>query len=50
MPGFRSIIYDGLLTAVQVLDLEDVAVADIAAGGWHSMALTADGEIYVWGR
>jgi hypothetical protein len=35
---------------VQVCDLEDVAVADIAAGGWHSMALTADGQIYVWGR
>lgn len=34
----------------QVVDLEDVAVADIAAGGWHSMALTADGQIYVWGR
>lgn len=34
----------------QVVDLEDVAVADIAAGGWHSMALSADGEIYVWGR
>jgi alpha-tubulin suppressor-like RCC1 family protein len=25
-------------------------VADIAAGGWHSMALSADGQIYVWGR
>lgn len=34
----------------QVCDLEEVAVADIAAGGWHSMALTADGQIYVWGR
>jgi alpha-tubulin suppressor-like RCC1 family protein len=33
-----------------VVDLEGAAVADIAAGGWHSMALTADGQIYVWGR
>lgn len=39
-----------LVSLMQVVDLEDVAVADIAAGGWHSMALTADGQIYVWGR
>ncbi|XP_058187837.1 uncharacterized protein LOC131304580 isoform X3 [Rhododendron vialii] len=23
---------------------------DIAAGGWHSTALTNDGEVYGWGR
>jgi hypothetical protein len=39
-----------LTTHGQVVDLEEVAVADIAAGGWHSMALSADGQIYVWGR
>ncbi len=25
-------------------------VADIAAGGWHSLALTVDGELFAWGR
>jgi alpha-tubulin suppressor-like RCC1 family protein len=39
-----------LLLLLEVVDLEEVAVADIAAGGWHSMALSADGQIYVWGR
>jgi alpha-tubulin suppressor-like RCC1 family protein len=33
-----------------VVDLDGILVADIAAGGWHSMALTADGQIHVWGR
>jgi len=28
----------------------DVKVADIAAGGWHSLAITEHGEVYVWGR
>ncbi len=27
-----------------------VQVADIAAGGWHSCALSSAGEVYVWGR
>ena len=27
-----------------------VGVAKIAAGGWHSAAVTAGGEIYTWGR
>lgn len=27
-----------------------VKVSDIAAGGWHSLAITEDGEVYVWGR
>ncbi|WIA13861.1 hypothetical protein OEZ85_002434 [Tetradesmus obliquus] len=46
--GNGSTIYS--TTPVEVVDLEEVAVADIAAGGWHSMALSADGQIYVWGR
>jgi len=45
-PPLRHLLVD----CCQVADLEDVAVADIAAGGWHSMALSADGQIYVWGR
>jgi alpha-tubulin suppressor-like RCC1 family protein len=35
---------------LQVVDLEEVPISDIAAGGWHSVALTADGSIIVWGR
>ncbi|KAL4428032.1 hypothetical protein ABPG75_002121 [Micractinium tetrahymenae] len=34
----------------RVEGLEGVAVADVAAGGWHSMAISTDGEVYVWGR
>lgn len=30
--------------------LEGVVLADIAAGGWHSLALSTTGEVYVWGR
>ena len=33
-----------------MVDLDGIAIADIAAGGWHSIALTSDGQIYVWGR
>ncbi|GFR50047.1 hypothetical protein Agub_g12098 [Astrephomene gubernaculifera] len=33
-----------------VLDMDGVVVADIAAGGWHSCALSAAGEVWVWGR
>ncbi|KAK6726280.1 hypothetical protein RB195_004541 [Necator americanus] len=29
--------------------LEGVRVISIAASGWHSAALTADGDVYVWG-
>ena len=25
-------------------------ISDIAAGGWHSAALTVRGEVYIWGR
>ena len=34
----------------RVVGLEGVFVADVAAGGWHSMAITSDGEVYMWGR
>jgi len=34
----------------KVVDLDGIPIADIAAGGWHSLALTSDGQIYVWGR
>lgn len=33
-----------------VEDLEGMVIADVAAGGWHSLALTAAGEVLVWGR
>ena len=28
---------------VKVVGLENLAIADVSAGGWHSLALTADG-------
>jgi alpha-tubulin suppressor-like RCC1 family protein len=34
----------------KVVDLDGIPIADIAAGGWHSLALSRDGQIYVWGR
>lgn len=34
----------------KVVDLDDVCIVDIAAGGWHSVAITDSGEVYVWGR
>ncbi|MEW5298972.1 MAG: hypothetical protein WDW36_002037 [Sanguina aurantia] len=33
-----------------VMDLDLLQVSDIAAGGWHSAALTTTGELWVWGR
>ncbi|GLJ11985.1 hypothetical protein SUGI_0181500 [Cryptomeria japonica] len=35
---------------VPVQGLSDLIVVDIAAGGWHSTALTTDAEVYAWGR
>ncbi|RZC74830.1 hypothetical protein C5167_050311 [Papaver somniferum] len=35
---------------VPVQGLSDLTLVDIAAGGWHSTALTAEGEVYGWGR
>ena len=34
----------------KVVDLDDVIVADIAAGGWHSLVLSVEGEVHIWGR
>lgn len=34
----------------RVVDLDEVQVADVAAGGWHSLVLTARGEVFIWGR
>ena len=35
---------------VLVQGLEGVVVVDIACGGWHSVAITEEGDVYVWGR
>ncbi|EPS68557.1 hypothetical protein M569_06211, partial [Genlisea aurea] len=35
---------------VVVQGLSDLNLVDIAAGGWHSTALTIDGQVYGWGR
>ncbi|KAK9811056.1 hypothetical protein WJX73_009758 [Symbiochloris irregularis] len=37
-------------TPERVMGLEDVVIADIAAGGWHSLALSDTGEVWTWGR
>ncbi|XP_072992581.1 ultraviolet-B receptor UVR8-like [Typha latifolia] len=35
---------------VPVEGLSGLTLVDIAAGGWHSTALTDEGEVYAWGR
>ncbi|KAG6741965.1 hypothetical protein POTOM_055246 [Populus tomentosa] len=35
---------------ITVQGLSGLTLVDIAAGGWHSTALTDDGEVYGWGR
>uniref|UniRef100_A0A7N0TV35 RCC1-like domain-containing protein n=1 Tax=Kalanchoe fedtschenkoi TaxID=63787 RepID=A0A7N0TV35_KALFE len=35
---------------ILVQGLSGLTVVDIAAGGWHSTALTSEGEVYGWGR
>ncbi|KAK9116105.1 hypothetical protein Sjap_015052 [Stephania japonica] len=35
---------------IPVQGLSDLILVDIAAGGWHSTALTNEGEVYGWGR
>ncbi|KAJ4733293.1 Regulator of chromosome condensation (RCC1) family protein [Rhynchospora pubera] len=35
---------------IPVQGLSGLLLVDIAAGGWHSTTLTADGEVYAWGR
>ncbi|KAH9298425.1 hypothetical protein KI387_030107, partial [Taxus chinensis] len=35
---------------VPVQGLSGLILVDIAAGGWHSTALTTDAEVYAWGR
>ncbi|CAD7696720.1 unnamed protein product [Ostreobium quekettii] len=37
-------------TPKRVVDLDDVQVSDVGAGGWHSIALTKEGDLYIWGR
>ncbi|CAL8461917.1 g1448 [Coccomyxa elongata] len=46
--GNGSTFYE--TSPTKVVGLEDVRVADIVAGGWHSLALTTEGEVFVWGR
>lgn len=35
---------------IPVQGLSGLTLVDIAAGGWHSTALTDEGEVYGWGR
>lgn len=34
----------------RVVDINEVEIVDIAAGGWHSVALSNEGRVYTWGR
>lgn len=38
-----------LETAALIDALDGIEVKSIAAGGWHSMALSSTGDVYVWG-
>lgn len=40
----------GSLTPVQVSGLTNVNVVQIAAGGYHSLALGSDGSVWAWGQ
>eukprot|EP00899_Mesostigma_viride_P008862 jgi/Mesvir1/17978/Mv09324-RA.1 len=31
-------------------ELIDKEIREIAAGGWHSLAMSASGQVYIWGR
>ncbi|KAK9838506.1 hypothetical protein WJX81_003780 [Elliptochloris bilobata] len=46
--GNGSTFYE--TSPTQVVGLEGVQTADVEAGGWHSLAITTDGEVFVWGR
>ncbi|KAK9819733.1 hypothetical protein WJX72_001724 [[Myrmecia] bisecta] len=46
--GNGTTFYETSPTAV--VGLKGESITDIAAGGWHSLALTVSGEVYVWGR
>ncbi len=37
-------------TPKRIADAEGTLFSDIAAGGWHSVALSAQGEVWTWGR
>ena len=41
--GGASSAGDGIVGLLQVVGLEEVCIADINAGGWHSLALTTNG-------
>ncbi len=35
---------------ILVEGLQDVSIRDVACGGWHSVAISEAGEVFVWGR
>lgn len=37
-------------TPQKVVDLDEIEVSDVVAGGWHSIALSKHGELFIWGR
>ncbi|KAK3582772.1 hypothetical protein CHS0354_015299 [Potamilus streckersoni] len=47
--GYGDLHVDQQTTPLPVETLSGLAVRVIAAGGWHSTAVTAEGDLYVWG-
>ncbi|KAL3864634.1 hypothetical protein ACJMK2_006299 [Sinanodonta woodiana] len=47
--GYGDLHVDRQTTPLSVETLSGLAVTGIAAGGWHSTAVTAEGDLYVWG-
>jgi hypothetical protein len=48
--GSKTLLLLLLLLLVQVLGMEGHVVVQVAAGGTHTMALTSEGRMFVWGR
>jgi alpha-tubulin suppressor-like RCC1 family protein len=40
---------DAIMKPMKIKELSDIEIVDIETGDFHSLALTAEGEIYAWG-
>ncbi|XP_065155175.1 RCC1 domain-containing protein 1 [Atheta coriaria] len=51
--GRRGQLGNGILeiqeTPRKIQVLEGIFITDVSTGGWHSMALSRDGDVYIWG-
>jgi alpha-tubulin suppressor-like RCC1 family protein len=41
---------DNIYTPCKIESLDYMFIVQIACGGYHTMALTSEGEVYIWGR